>query len=238
MEPKMAKEIKERPILFSGEMVRAILDGRKTQTRRVIKMPKWIEQLGGDLERGFADKAFGVTPCLQVPCSEDESVQRLRNPWMWSDEVPVRLWVREKWRAYEPQERRFGGTGMFAGAMMRVYANPPIKGESIIVYGADDPYARHTWMPSIHMPRWMSRINLEITNVRAERLNEISDEDALAEGAPETMSDTYRVRGGAKREYDIIGAAGCFSALWHKINGKKYPWSSNPWVWVIEFKKV
>lgn len=197
MQAKTAIDPKERPILFSGEMVKAILDGRKTQTRRVIKMPNWIKRLGGDLEKGFPDKAFGVTPCLQVPCLVDGSVQRLRNPWEWPE--PSRLWVRETFQPY--------GDGF-------AYRATPAVPENA------------NWKPSIFMPREASRIDLEITNVRVERLNDITQRDCIREG----IAPHDGVRDGVERD--------TFVELWDEIDGKKHPWSSNPWVWVVEFKKV
>jgi hypothetical protein len=84
--------VKEKPILFNAPMVRAILDGTKTQTRRIIKLPKNLKN--GDLSSAFPDKAYGVTPCLHVPMP-DGSIQRLRNPWGWPESEPIQLWVRE-----------------------------------------------------------------------------------------------------------------------------------------------
>lgn len=217
------KTVKERPILFSGEMVRAILDGRKTQTRRVVKVPKWIEKLGGDLDRAFPDKAFGVTPCLQVPCSVDGSVQRLRNPWMWPS--PIRLWVRETWNHYD-------------------IWTPGPEGYGKAIYRAtDEPGKQGGWRPSIFMPRWASRITLKITNVRVERLNEISDADALAEGmSPMEGNCGFFWKDGEPQEIPCCECCDTpklrFAELWDTINGKKHPWSSNRWVWVIEFKKI
>lgn len=197
--------MKERPILFSGEMVKAILDGRKTQTRRIVKIPQWMQKMSPDLSRAFPDNAFGVTPCLQVPCAYegDPSVQRLRNPWMWPE--PSRLWIRESWTHYDIWK-------------------PGPEGYGKILYKATDelgPYKK--WHPSIHMFRGDSRINLEITNVRVERLECISHADARAEGMVESERESV---------------TDAFHNLWDKINGKKHPWSSNPWVWVIEFRRI
>lgn len=169
--------IKERPILFSGEMVRAILDGRKTQTRRVAK--------GIALE--------WLAPDMFTP----EFVALPENglcPYGYSGD---RLWVRETFQSY--------GDGF-------AYRATPVIPDN------------RNWKPSIFMPRSASRITLEITNVRVERLNEITEMDAEAEGVY-VWSDSGNP------------AIWKFHCLWDDINGKKYPWSSNPWVWVVEFQK-
>lgn len=178
MKPQTAMQIKERPILFSGEMVRAILDGRKTQTRRVVKGIA-LDWLAPDM----------FTPRF-VASPENDLCQY--------GKVGDRLWVRETFQPY--------GDGY-------AYRATPAIPEN------------HNWKPSIFMPRAASRITLEITNVRVERLNEISDKDAEAEGV-EAWSNSGN------------SPAWKFQCLWDRINGKKYPWSSNPWVWVIEFRKI
>lgn len=206
--------MKERPILFSGSMVRAILGGRKTQTRRVVKVPPWLVKMSPSLLCAFPDKALGITPCLQVPCA-DNSVQRLRNPWMFPEPEPSRLWVRETFwpRPFRtPRDMREG-----ADTWPRVF------------YDADAPDAEELrgwgWKrkPTIFMPRDLSRIVLQITNVRAERLCEISEQDARKEGMLTTG----------------IGARASFMIGWDTINGKRKgcTWSDNPWVWVIEFQR-
>ena len=222
-QPKM----KERPIIFSAPMIRAILSGVKTQTRRVVKVPQWLERQSPDMKQAFADKAFGVTPCLQVPCA-DGSVQRLRNPWHWPE--PSRLWVRE---TFAPC---LGG------------AEGP---DNPTLYRADNEsghYERLTWKSPIFMPRWASRITLEITNVRVERLQEISEADAKAEGA--VYHDNGLNQFKQKREgWSMTGetdwnkclgtARFAFGNGWNSLNAKRgYSWASNPHVWVIEFKKL
>jgi len=159
--------MKERPIIFSAPMVRAILDGRKTQTRRVVTF------------------------------NASHRVQLAHKNWHIEDPDAIlacpygvpgdRLWVRETWR-----------------------------GGDIICYGphyhADEEWHKNAgWKSPMCMPRWASRITLEITDVRVQRLQDISEEDAQAESAKE---------------------------FWDSIDGKSHPWSSNPWVWVVTFKRV
>ena len=213
--------MKERPILFSGPMVRAILEGRKTQTRRVIKpQPKselfrvghyhetCIDRHGN--EYPSCDEMFGIS-------SEDGE---------WSTKCPYgvdgdRLWVRETW--FDNQASDDGCTDQSPARC--VYRADGEFGEQF----ASD-YLHAKWTPSIHMPRWASRIDLEITGVRVERLNEISDADAMAEGCE-----------GLKHVPSVGGMLDPprfeFQRLWESINGQG-SWAANPWVWVVEFKRV
>jgi len=184
----MTTTTKERPILFSGPMVRAILDGRKTQTRRVIK-PAWLR-------------------CLDLDDLDDRktAIERCRH-----GKPGDRLWVREAFRIFSSE------TG----------PKDEIGRPAVTHYRATDlhlfPDAK--WKPSIHMPRWASRITLEIIAVRVERLNEISRGDAMAEGCPHSNL--------------AYGQNPCdwFHELWESINGPE-SWAENPWVWVIEFRKT
>lgn len=204
----------ERPILFSAPMVRAILAGRKTQTRRIVKMEPWIARLGGTFDGAFPDKAMGVTPCLQVPCHD--SVQRLRNPWMWPE--PCRLWVKETFCVVDDTEMGgelwtdYRATPRYSAEHPAGWDNAPNDGEAL------------KWKPSIFMPRALSRITLEITDVRAERLGDISEADAYAEG--------YDPQGVTRYETE---ARGWYVDLWNKINGEG-AWAANPWVWAVSFR--
>ncbi len=211
--------MKERPMIFSAESVRAILAGTKSQTRRVVKLEPWLTKSGGELSRAWPDKALGVTPCLQVPCP-DGTVQRLRNPWHWPE--PSYLWVREKFWIVELPGEGVGNPFLVYDDEMGKKPSPrevrywPLSVEQIITgmrWGAH---------PSIHMPRWASRLTLEITNVRVERLASITEADARAEGVQANPS-----------------AIQAYGELWNSINGKKpgCDWAANPWVWCVEFKR-
>lgn len=226
MSSPLREIMKERPIIFSGDEVRAILDGRKTMTRRVVQIPKWLKKMGPNLEEAFADKAFGVTPCLQVPCSSPEpTVQRLRNPWMWPE--PSHLWVRETWtQRWDDDKSEFDGYLYAADGAYVVHVD---GGQNA------DGSVRSPWKSPIHMPREASRLTLEITGVRVQRLNEISDEDAKAEGI---IAHEVPVFEGDDYVRDDIEYVYPFRCLWDKINGKRHPWASNPWCWVVEFKPV
>ncbi|HBW1978212.1 TPA: morphogenetic protein [Klebsiella quasipneumoniae] len=210
----------ERGMIFNAEMVRAILDGRKTQTRRPVKFPVHDKNLGcelagnelaGELSAGnYLNSAFG--------------------------KPGDRIWVRET----------FHGP-LFDYDLMDSYCKDPTPFEKpeFCVYKADgvpapefydaDDELHCCWRPSIHMPRWASRILLEITDVRVERLNAISQEDAQAEGMElagwrPTYSDPDS--GG-----EVITPYDNFAELWSSIYGDE-SWKANPWVWVISFKRV
>jgi hypothetical protein len=234
--------MKERPILFSGPMVRTILDDTKTQTRRVVKPQAAV--LTDEMAR-----ALGVQP----PAAENQPV--IPCPYGIPGD---RLWVRETWQAIHVSidpETGYGDDVQYA-------AKIPASNESgwwSIAYAATDPSARDCigdrgfpWRPSIFQPRWASRILLEITDVRVQRLHQISEQDARAEGADKSLT----------REEMMDRAAGWprlpshrsgFRNLWDTINGSTKPerddngnviaardfsWSANPWVWAITFRRV
>jgi hypothetical protein len=195
--------MKERGILFSAPMVRAILAGTKTQTRRVVRGP--IEYLGpsggqddlsswgwffdGQDQHGYMVLARGMNErfdngFISIPCPYG---------------VPGdRLWVRETWRGEGPSTVQYRADGGDVGTLK--------------------------WRPSIFMPRAYSRIDLEVTEIRVQRVQEITEEDAYAEG----------ISGG-----DSMGdPVGEYAKLWDSINGKRAPWASNPWVWALTFRRV
>lgn len=183
--------MRERPILFSGPMVRAILEGRKTVTRRVIKVQP--HGLGAWIRQGIKWMFPNVCPHTTVNCPYGQPGDR--------------LWVRES------------------------TSEDVIGSQSVARYTADGATSNHPWWysrsacPSIHMPRIASRILLEITDVRVERLQDISDEQALAEGVDQTNTS---IPGYARQR---------FQDLWGSINGTG-SWDANPWVWVVEFKRI
>lgn len=219
--------MKERPIIFSAEMVKAILDGRKTQTRRVIKPDIYNDF---DLERDGS---------LEVMAIENNN----------GDSVPIvdfcpygkpgdQLWVRETCRLFptggivNSVKNPYQQTIMYkAGNGIKTVTNPPV-GNKI---------GFHRWTPSIHMPRWASRIQLEVTGVRVQRVQDISEEDAIAEGitpiAPgyeDIMWSQFVTENKIATTREPIEA---FEILWDSINAKRgHIWASNPWVWVIEFE--
>ncbi|MGK3335333.1 hypothetical protein [Klebsiella pneumoniae] len=217
--------MKERGMIFNGEMVRAILDGRKTQTRRPIKWKQTRFTEIGEREDGS-----------KWPWSEDaEHACDFWHPCPFGA-VGDRIWVRETFQG-----------PLFDYDLMDSYCKDPTPFEKpeFCVYKADgvpapefydaDDELHCCWRPSIHMPRWASRILLEITDVRVERLNAISQENAQAEGMELTgWRPTYSdpdSGGEVMTPYDN------FAELWSSIYGDE-SWKANPWVWVIEFKRV
>lgn len=219
--------MKERPILFSGEMVRAILDDRKTQTRRVVK-----NQPSEDVNDGrwYADRYNGGPqwcwwgkPGTDVHNKVAHHIGQVCPYGKPGD----RLWVRE----------RHARTDAIT-TIPHYFADGPLPS---ISYRHDVSLLQS--YPSIHMPRWASRITLEIVNVRVERVQEITEDDAKSEGAPVGFRTVIPVDGkpvGATKPYTIPSSyIGGFANLWDSINAKRgYGWDFNPWVWVIEFRRI
>lgn len=222
--------MKERPILMSGESVRAILDGRKTQTRRVVS---WQPEPGawpGGLQYGVD----GPGTCRKIDADyPDGPEDMIRCPYGSPGD---RLWVRETWGHYQRGDAT------------------PVRGQPYdpeVVYRADDPdpdiphdflWEPFWWRPSIHMSKKLARIWLEVLDVRAERLQEISEEDCEAEGVFNAsglhLADCHYVI------YHPDQPCHCgdnspaeeFASLWDSLNAKRgYSWESNPWVWVVGF---
>ena len=230
--------MKERPILFSGEMVRAILDGRKTQTRRVVtQRMNPHDFLGGigDNKNDPYNYGFENPDCLGHFITLPEQ----RCPY---GKIGDQIWVRETFHRPTDQVTIYRANWR-EDARARGFDNIPNT-------------VNWKWTPSIHMPRWASRIQLEITGIRVERLQDISEEDALSEGVP--RNEDYPIENGncpACFGQGVHGALGpnwgvievdcreCdtakkrFQHLWSSINGEK-SWDKNPWVWVIEFERI
>ena len=189
--------MKERPILFSGPMVRVILDGRKTMTRMVVKPQPTVDH--GLVFEGIALGKFGAVSDSVIACPYGT--------------IGDRLWVRETWATTEQ-----------AGVH---------PSDAEILYRATDPdwetWDGWRWSPSIFMPRWASRLTLRIMSVSVERVQDITEADAKAEGVvpvPGTEGNSHSYRWP-------------FCLLWDSINaGRGFGWDANPWVWVIGFEVV
>lgn len=230
----------DRPILMSAPMVRAILAGTKTQTRRMVKVKPWH----------------------QIEERDDGSPW----PWMYDDErvadhwVPCpygqpgdRLWVREAWGYRCSAGTRAVGQYMHtiayrADDARHSYGPMPIEGvglpkwrerdEGMSPQAWDDRMTAYwrQWRPSIHMPRWASRITLEITAVRVERLQDISEADAKAEGISEFVGGWWCEHDDAEQIAGMTPQEG-YAHLWERINGAG-SWAENPWVWVVTFQRA
>lgn len=222
--------MKEHPILFNTEMVQAILEGYKTQTRRVVKPQPYIT------ERHYLNASHRNGNSFLFKNLQDNRLLICECPY---GQVGDRLWVRETWvedRIPQFKESQRGTVHYKAD-------NIPVITES---------WAGH-WKPSIFMPRWASRITLEITDIRVQRLQEIGYDDAIAEGVSKEMGLRFGFASPYPEDkYLLMLARHIYVALWDSINGKRsinlsatngktvyeYSWIANPWVWVIEFKKV
>ena len=212
----------EKPILFSGEMVRAILDGRKTMTRRVIKPQPEHDDVILRYPNPYGNAEAALPP--DYP-DADAGAMAGRDEWICPYGAPgTRLWVRESFALH-------GGVNE-EGSQTIEYRADAVKDDS----GERDGWwfgyrfipGSMPWRPLIHMPRWASRITLEVTAVKVERVQDISEDDARAEG----------VRGNAIGPWGCEGLIEDFSELWDSINAKRgYPWASNPWVWVVSFER-
>lgn len=231
--------MKERPIIFSAQMVRAILEGRKTQTRRIVKphprsdqiMPReWSTVMRGNQNAIYGDGGLGWTAL-----DTDGNPHEFRCPY---GQPGDRLWVREAWalidKDYKPADLAQATAIVYRADGLKV---PNQKDRDVRAIFADRcrlPLDAIKWRPSIHMPRNLSRIDLEIVAVRVERLKDISQSDAIAEGAPPIHPSIDRVSAGYG--YPDFSRS-WFAQLWEHINGPG-SWEANHWVWVVEFKRV
>lgn len=211
----------ERGMIFNAEMVRAILDGRKTQTRRPIKWKQTRFTEIGEREDGS-----------KWPWSEDaEHACDFWHPCPFGA-VGDRIWVREAFRVHS--RATDVATLVYKASERNSWTEQTHR---VPVAVCNKPATPEKWTPSLHMPRWASRILLEITDVRVERLNAISEEDARAEGIIDggcLNCGEPEPCGCANPDPDATDA---FAYLWQSIYGQA-SWNANPWVWVIEFKRV
>ncbi|WP_374005548.1 hypothetical protein [Delftia lacustris] len=208
--------MKERPILFSGPMVRALLAGTKTQTRRIVKPQP------DSTHSGYPYWNIGGYRASWCRSAADGGPLEPSNPLLCPYGQPGdRLWVRETFGHFERNENFKPGCDVF--------------------YRADgDCLELEPWRPSIHIPRWASRILLEITSVRIERLQDISHEDARAEGLECMAGDPecgYRNYLDKTSQDWTLSPRESFQSLWESINGPA-SWSANPWVWPLDLRRL
>lgn len=223
--------MKERPILFQGAMVRALLDGTKTQTRRVVKP---APTGGFDLRMHKCESGYVYAASYENLSWEKPERIRWDCPYGQPGE---RLWVRETWQYADWTEDGLPFIRYRADDAKVLHESIPsdewaAKLQDIWIdlsgtanFAIDNTAADRRWRPAIHMPRWACRTILEITGVRVERVQSISESDAAAEGV---YTDP------ACPAYDA------YTALWDSINGKTpgAAWADNPWVWVVSFKRT
>ncbi len=240
----------ERGMIFNAEMVRAILDGRKTQTRRIMKVQPESNQLGLLLITDSTKHSdIGKYHWAESNATGNHVRSKLFSCPFGA--VGDRIWVRETWAilgnedgcCIDWEEKLCKADERSAARIYRASCEQRPGNYGLWSIPDDADWKPHTkdylyegaWRPSIHMPRWASRILLEITDVRVERLNAISQEDAQAEGMELTgWRPTYSDpdSGG-----EVLTPYDNFAQLWASIYGDE-SWNSNPWVWVIEFKRV
>ena len=206
-------QVRERPILFSGPMVRAILDGSKTQTRRVVKgVPRTEDDDLVRLECGHYHPTIIDRDGFEEP--GEETFGAWTPDGEWATRCPYgqpgdRLWVRETWCDIS------GTQPQFAYRADPYVSNGDLKGQ---------------WRPSIFMPRAACRLTLEITEVRVQRLQDMNATDAIAEGIPSRGIEPPCIASAMMYLHD-------FEQLWDSINAKRgHSWESNPWVWAVTFR--
>ncbi|KPB75938.1 hypothetical protein BTW15_02720 [Pseudomonas syringae pv. tomato] len=232
-------QAKERPILFSAPMVRAILSGQKTVTRRVVK-PQYCEG-PWSVKPALESRHSGHSHDWWLPTGSQPYAALPKCPY---GKASDRLWVRETWSDVNLQGAP--GIAYRADADVRDLMEDASFLDEDGAFNYDDPRSKPyqfacwsedllggkegRWRPSIHIPRWASRILLEITDVRVERLQDICEEQALAEGVMNCKQDI-------DPDGNDYSPQELFAGLWTMINGDG-SWRSNPWVWVVEFKRV
>ena len=229
----MSTSTKERPIIFSSEMIRAILDNRKRQTRRVVKFRTKSAKLFGQQQEHFELKsAYPAREKGWIFWSSDspglaEFTKRAYSDGITSPygEPGDRLWVKEAWytsKKYDPLPP----------------AKFPVEAKTIFRYlgsRAKPEWAGRT-RSARFMPRWASRITLEIVNVRVERLQDVSDDDAKAEGFEYYGETLFKDYGEILAEHTAIYK---YASYWDLLNARQgFLWKSNPWVWMIEFRML
>ena len=202
-------------MIFNDEMVRAILNNRKTQTRRIMRnqpagdtpeTPVMIRNKNGAFQ--WYDDRYGESGFFPCPFGQQGD----------------RIWVRETYRVHS--KATDVATLVYRASVRNSWTEQTHR---VPVYVCNKQVSPEKWTPSIHMPRWASRILLEITDVRVERLQDISDEDARAEGC-------WRGRGFGRPDL-AVSLCDEFPTLWASVYGEEN-WLANPWVWVIEFKRI
>ena len=194
----------EKPIIFSTEMVRAILAGRKTTTRRVIK----------------PQPVAGVRKSPFVKSGLEDGHGREIKPRYYPGDV---LWVRETWAPCATIDSWLDDVNLY-------------------IYKADfqDKEVSWKWKPSIHMPREAARLFLRVISVRAERLQDITEEDALSEGMTQSLRSVMGyATSESEEEFNLTQVVSTFGLLWDSLNAKRgYGWDTNPWVWIVKFERV
>ena len=253
--------MKERPILFSGPMVRAILAGRKTVTRRIVG----LDTLKPSETSGYDWTFRGRAPVRSIAgqlrhgggCWQDLTAAKFLKLCPYGS-AGDRLWVRETWRYHGWTEDGAPWIKYAADDSTRLCERIPDEWSDRLAdiwadlsddanMAIDGRAADRKWRPSIFLPRWASRITLEVVSVRVERL-EITEEDAIAEGAqrfdnlpsthPYGQDARWSMEAPTATDQCLGSARMAFANLWNKLNASRAPWLNDPWVWRVEFRVV
>lgn len=232
----------KKPIIFSGEMVRAILDGRKTVTRRVIQPQPPDSCIIGKVNQGYGTWWIEPTGSLWP---EDKP---LKSPF---GKAGDRLWVRETFvieqsetkptdgRPFEvmtEEEEEWAYFGPYRVPHYRATETEPHIVPLDLKDGLDD---RTRWRPSIHMPRWVSRISLEILNVRVSKLQAINQQQIIDEGVTISIEDWEKKWYDKKRDRGLNIYLATFIDLWNSLNEKRgFAFDTNPWVWIYHLRRI
>ncbi len=241
----------KRSVLFNTEMVKAVLEGRKTQTRRVNKPPKgypvgfyqrfareWVRVIE-NFWQPYEDSERKVITRSKVKCPYGQSgdllwVREMWRVWSWHEGEPITIQYQDGKTREETSDGYESGIEDWYERMWIQSAEDcekdgiKLNEDSDIYEIGDQPFPTR-WRPSIHMPRWVSRITLRVKDVRVERVQEITLDNIIAEGAPFHRDETLA------HDHARIW----FAELWDSINAKRgFGWEENPWVWVVEFEVV
>lgn len=228
--------LKSRPLLFSAPMITALLDGRKSQTRRIVKPQPYSNGFRFDGDDFLCHNDYLPPSAMLMDIGHGKSRYTTSDIEGWESSCPYGqndefLWVRETWRTDGPQSECTGPSDVRFAASVD-----------------EAEWAISKWKPSIFMPRWASRITLRITDVRVERLHEITEANAIAEGVEFESADPpfYYLPGihphsitavGVEESGSVPHAVRSYAKLWDHINGSGY-WARNDWVWVISFATI
>lgn len=249
----------ERPILFSGPMVRAILDGRKTVTRRIVNgVPDdaGLAVYGAECTAGDGGASPACAMFFAGSTVDSRGLGVARCPFGSPGD---RLRVRETWRYHGWTEDGAPWIKYAADDSTRLVERIPDEWSDRLAdiwadlsddanMAIDGRAADRKWRPSIFLPRWASRLTLEVVGVGVERLQEITEEDAIAEGAqrfdnlpsthPYGQDARWSMEAPTATDQCLGSARMAFANLWDKLNSSRAPWASNPWVWRVEFRRV
>lgn len=221
-----------KPILFNTDMVRAILDGRKNCTRRIVKPQQLAGLLPDKCKNGEPEEFLKEKKFMFKPYCDMTDIELINTAYKTPYQPGDILYVRETWERFDCCSCEGDSQGNCPKEPSRNVIDK--RGHGCYMYRAtDEIYGDARWHPSIHMPKDATRIFLRVTNVRVERLRDITVEDTLAEG----MDKYIRLNGELDENSIITSFIGVWNSTIKKSDLDRYGWDANPWVWVIEFER-